>query len=183
MTNTTHTHGRIEATSNGLHSGMYCVALTHMEPREQRVADARRIAACWNACQGIDTEKLEALTKVAGVDVPVGLARFNYQLTASTGYEAEGTHPGITAEQYGRIVAAMHNDWRPLTHASLRSIEQEAGKQLWLYAPSLHQEPVVGIYVWQQGPSPGGFNTEHGARIAAADVTHTMAFIVPGAPT
>jgi hypothetical protein len=58
---TKHTPGLVEATGNGIHSGARCVALTYMEPREQRQADARRIAACWNACEGIaDPAELRA---------------------------------------------------------------------------------------------------------------------------
>jgi hypothetical protein len=40
-----------------------CVALTYLEPFEQKQADARRLAACWNACEGLTTEQLECQTK------------------------------------------------------------------------------------------------------------------------
>lgn len=44
-----HTKGRVEATGNGVHLlGGRCVALTHMEPKEQRDADARLIAEAFN---------------------------------------------------------------------------------------------------------------------------------------
>lgn len=39
------TPGPWVATGNGIHKGHRCVALTHMEPKEQRDADARLIAA------------------------------------------------------------------------------------------------------------------------------------------
>jgi hypothetical protein len=42
---TAHTPGPWVATANGIHKGTQCVALTHMDPREQRHADARLIAA------------------------------------------------------------------------------------------------------------------------------------------
>ncbi len=38
--------------------GGNCVAV--MGDTDQAVDDARRLAACWNACQGITTEALEA---------------------------------------------------------------------------------------------------------------------------
>lgn len=45
MSATSHTPGPWKATGNGIHHGTACVAITHMEPREQRQADARLIAA------------------------------------------------------------------------------------------------------------------------------------------
>ena len=43
------TPGPWDATGNGIHKGSRCVALTDMEPREQRVKDAAYIAAACNA--------------------------------------------------------------------------------------------------------------------------------------
>jgi hypothetical protein len=54
-----HTPGIAEATGNGVHIGMRCLAIAHMEPQEQRIEDARRLVACWNACDGLSTEALE----------------------------------------------------------------------------------------------------------------------------
>lgn len=54
-----YTQGNVEATGNGLHVGVHCLATTHMEPFEKRAADARRLAACWNACEGISTDSIE----------------------------------------------------------------------------------------------------------------------------
>lgn len=54
-----HTEGELKASGNGIHIGMKCIAVTHAESKELRDADARRIAACWNACAGIQTEYLE----------------------------------------------------------------------------------------------------------------------------
>lgn len=54
-----HTQGSPVATGNGLHIGTRCLATTHMEPQSERIADARRLAACWNACDGVSTEVLE----------------------------------------------------------------------------------------------------------------------------
>lgn len=71
-----HTQGRAESTGNGIHIGMRCLATTHMEPPEQRQADARRIAAIWNACQGISTEDLERAKQV-------GLIRSVYAKSAA----------------------------------------------------------------------------------------------------
>jgi hypothetical protein len=64
-----HTKGRLELDSHGLHafSGRRLVAgcgghQDNFTPDllEQNKANARRLVACWNACESIDTAKLES---------------------------------------------------------------------------------------------------------------------------
>ena len=49
----------------GIPDQMYAVAITGLVSDEKNhdtsMQDSRRIAACWNACDGIDTEQLEIL--------------------------------------------------------------------------------------------------------------------------
>jgi hypothetical protein len=53
-----HTPGPWVASGNGVHFGTECVATTHMEPREQRQADARLIAAAPDLLEALrDLEK------------------------------------------------------------------------------------------------------------------------------
>jgi hypothetical protein len=55
---TKHTPGNVEVSGNALHSGCSCVALTDGNDRH---ANARRIAALWNAANrmGLSTEAIE----------------------------------------------------------------------------------------------------------------------------
>ncbi len=53
-----HTPGAAIADDIGIHVGTAYLALTYMVPQAQR-KDARRMAACWNACDGLSTEALE----------------------------------------------------------------------------------------------------------------------------
>lgn len=56
-----HTPGPWKASGNGVHAGSRCVAITHMEPREQRIDDALLIAAA--------PEMLAALKIISGLDI------------------------------------------------------------------------------------------------------------------
>lgn len=57
-----HTPGQWTASGNGIHVGTRCVATTHMEPREQRTADAKLIAAA--------PDMLEALRALRAYAIP-----------------------------------------------------------------------------------------------------------------
>lgn len=61
-----HTKGRIEAFTQESFSGWYALRdADHFEVGSGdggfEEDDARRLAACWNACEGLDTAQLEAL--------------------------------------------------------------------------------------------------------------------------
>ncbi len=55
-----HSPGSWIASGNGVHSGAQCVATTHMEPREQRVADARLIAAAPDLLEALQVVRMSA---------------------------------------------------------------------------------------------------------------------------
>lgn len=80
MTATSHTPGPWNATANGVHRGTACVALTHMEPREQRLADAKLIAAAPEMA-----EILRELIQEHGAALPVQLAGRAYGVLAKAG--------------------------------------------------------------------------------------------------
>ena len=54
-----YTPGHAKAGGNGIHIGVQCLATSHTDPKARRIQDARRIAACWNACEGLPTDALE----------------------------------------------------------------------------------------------------------------------------
>ena len=64
--------------------------------------DARRLVACWNACQGISTEGIEAITALGGMThkmpVAAGLVRQRDDLLSALREIAEtSTDPGAVA--------------------------------------------------------------------------------------
>lgn len=68
--NTPHTHGRVTFKEDGdanhwsmlTEDGRWLLSLLHNgeSVSERQIANFRRLAACWNACNGIDTDDLEA---------------------------------------------------------------------------------------------------------------------------
>ena len=69
---------------------------------EPSPADARRLVACWNACQGISTEGIEAITALGGMThkmpVAAGLVRQSDDLLSALREIAEtSTDPGAVA--------------------------------------------------------------------------------------
>lgn len=81
----THTPGRLTVTHNSREtSTIYCegkeVARVHMdseahEDDEQHCENARRLAACWNACDGLPTESLEKLGTLDRANVEMNVFR------------------------------------------------------------------------------------------------------------
>jgi hypothetical protein len=81
---------------------------------DYEVNDARRLAACWNACEGISTENLESNLPVKEL-----ATRYNAVLTqrdkllqalkntrAALFYQIEGKHGPKVASEYPEIVEA-----------------------------------------------------------------------------
>lgn len=81
----THTPGRLTVTHNSWEtSTIYCegkeVARVHMdseahEDDEQHCENARRLVACWNACDGLPTESLEKLGTLDRANVEMNVFR------------------------------------------------------------------------------------------------------------
>ena len=72
-------------------------AIKNAEDHDERKANARRLVACWNACDGISTESLEMAAALGGLrDVSPGAAVFSQrdellealQMIASMGLDA-----------------------------------------------------------------------------------------------
>lgn len=59
-----HTQGRISVKGTRLYAddypGIDCIATMQVSNQPMWEQDARRLAACWNACEGISTEALES---------------------------------------------------------------------------------------------------------------------------
>ena len=74
---TDHTPGRVTFREDGdanhwsmlTEDGRWLLAILHNgeSPSERQVANFRRLAACWNACENASTEDLEALTRPGDV--------------------------------------------------------------------------------------------------------------------
>lgn len=77
-----HTDGRMTYLVREDESAIYCIGDPQLGPHAQgdiaiNEVDLRRLVACWNACQGLSTEALEAFAaQPAEGKVPSGLALF-----------------------------------------------------------------------------------------------------------
>ena len=72
-----HTSGRLEASGRNMFSpsASEFVATAAAEPFDQGEVDARRLAACWNACEGISTEGLETGGMILVLEVIAKMSR------------------------------------------------------------------------------------------------------------
>ena len=71
--------------------------------------------------------------------------------------------------------------WMPLTPELLTAIESgDLGNRFWIAAHNSN-EPQIGVYEWQQGRNPHGFNSDL-SRYGASEITHVLPYKPPALP-
>ena len=71
--------------------------------------------------------------------------------------------------------------WMPLTPELLTAIESgNLGNRFWIAAHNSN-EPQIGVYEWQQGRNPHGFNSDL-SRYGASEITHVLPYKPPALP-
>ena len=71
--------------------------------------------------------------------------------------------------------------WMPLTPELLTAIESgDIGNRFWI-AVHNNNEPQIGVYEWQQGRNPHGFNSDL-SRYGASEITHVLPYKPPALP-
>lgn len=80
------------------HSAWFADGEQAINPHTMPSSEALRWQRGWIAA------KMEAEQMLA---IPAGKACFSYELTSSSGYNASGSHPAITTDQYTRILKIL----------------------------------------------------------------------------
>lgn len=123
---TTHTPGRITMRENGeansyaliTEDNQWLLSLLHngQQVSDQQRANLRRLAACWNAFEGVNTEAIEELGPMAGVISDPAQTRI-FELEAERDTLLQHLQACVTGWQKGDDVAGpMHSAMALLTH-------------------------------------------------------------------
>lgn len=150
MTNT-HTPGRLQVPEpyDGQYGvivendcGRYAVAVSIRNP-----ADARRLAACWNVCQGFDTEVLESILCVGDTM----LTRFQ----ARTRVEETLIADRLKAiQERDRLQTALRETWSVLDQAGLEHLSNgvQLGQTAW-YVKAIDVRTLSMKALWAETPA------------------------------
>ena len=96
---------------------------------------------------------------------------------------SHGQAPAETGNSVSAQTDSVQEDaaWMPLTPELLTAIESgDLGNRFWI-AAHISNEPQIGVYEWQQGRSPHGFNSDL-SRYGASEITHVLPYKPPALP-